>query len=124
MTLPNSIKKNPLYDTSTKNKLGLLKSEFPKSVIGEFAVLAAKCYSLKLIPYHLYETTIYIKSFSYDLSKKENTILYYYTDIESAIFNIDLKDTIFEDNLNLFLYFLINLSILKLEIYYKSKISF
>ena len=117
----NFHKKHPLYDASTKNKLGLLKSEFPKAVISQFVGLAAKCYSLKLTPYHVYKTVNYIKNFS---TTCKNALLFHHTDIESAIFNIDFKGTVYENNLNSFFDFLINTSNLKLEVYYKSKIHF
>ena len=120
----NFHKKDPLYDVTTKNKLGLLKSEFPKSVIGQFVGLAAKCYSLKLIPYHMFKVTKDIKKFSDNLCKKVDVITYYHSDINSAIFNVDLTHTKYEDNLKLFLFILIKLPKLKLETYYTSKIRF
>merc|ERR1712121_156154 len=53
MDFSNYHPSHPLYDSSTKGKLGLLKDEFPRSIISEFIGLSPKMYSIKLSDYHI-----------------------------------------------------------------------
>ena len=88
---------DPLYSTSNKGALGLVKSEFPNSFIREFVAVSPKVYSLKIEPYHINKISAHMKKYVeekvYVDSNELEIISYQQMDIESAIFRINGDNT-------------------------------
>ena len=90
----NYNKDHPLYNETLKSKLGLLKNEFPSSVISEFIGLAPKVYSFAFSDYHVKSV---MRNIGNSLRKYGCKIDFLYNDLESSIFVINIDDTIFKN---------------------------
>ena len=119
MDFSNYHKHHPLFQNSSKGCLGLLKDEFPRSVISEFVGLSPKMYSIKLSDYHIKNVQINFKNQLFKIFGLELMTSIYH-DYDSLIFKIETHDR-FEKHYIPDLFRLVNI---KLEPYYVSKITF
>ena len=101
-------KDHPLFDVKLKGALYALKNECPNYIYGEWIGIAPKVYTFLFIAYHINKIAREIKN-KFIVNFGNNSINYLYTDISSAIFEVncnllnslkDLKE--FLQNLEIF----------------------
>ena len=88
MDTSNLARDHPLYDAKLKGALYALKNECPRYIYGEWVGIAPKVYTFLFIAYHINKITREIKN-KFIVDFGNNSINYLYTDISSAIFEVN-----------------------------------